>query len=202
MGGFPGGNIHVFTSGGPGGGFPRGLQKPAPTMKQISITMEQVLNGGTVPIDIERWIISGGNKTTEHETMYIDLPKGIDENEMILIKDKGNIIDEDNKGDVKVVIKIENDSSFQRNGLDLLFNKSISLKDALCGFTFELKYINGKLYTLNCNSGNVICPGYKKIVPNMGLTRDNHTGNLIIQFHVDFPEKCTEEQITQLKEIL
>ena len=36
----------------------------------------------------------------------------------------------------------------------------------------------------------------------MGLTRDGHIGNLLIHFHVDFPEKLSEEQIKILKEIL
>jgi DnaJ-class molecular chaperone len=86
--------------------------------------------------------------------------------------------------------------------LDLIYDKKISLKEALCGFTFEIKFINGKIYTLNNNSGNIITPEYRKIVPNMGLTRENHTGNLIVVFHVEFPEKLTSEQIKNLNEIL
>jgi DnaJ-class molecular chaperone len=33
----------------------------------------------------------------------------------------------------------------------------------------------------------------------MGLTRDQHIGNLIIVFNVKFPEKLTEETIEKLK---
>ena len=58
------------------------------------------------------------------------------------------------------------------------------------------------MYTLNNTSGNIVCPGYKKIISNMGLTRDQVTGNLIIIFHIDFPEKLTEEQINKLKSVL
>jgi DnaJ-class molecular chaperone len=36
----------------------------------------------------------------------------------------------------------------------------------------------------------------------MGLTRENHTGNLIVIFHVEFPEKLTNEQIKKLNEIM
>ena len=99
-------------------------------------------------------------------------------------------------------IKIENNTQFERRGLDLIINRTISLKDALCGFSFELKYINGKVYTINNNSNNIIPPEYIKVIPNMGLTRDGHIGNLLIHFHVDFPEKLSEEQIKILKEIL
>ena len=91
---------------------------------------------------------------------------------------------------------------FKRSGLDLTLEKNIPLKDALCGFSFEIKYINGKSYTLNNNKGNIIPPEYKKIYPNMGLKRGDHAGNLIIHFHIDFPEKLTDEQIKSLSEVL
>jgi DnaJ-class molecular chaperone len=199
--GGPGGpKIHVFRAGG-GHQFPP-LQKPTPIIKTITISMEQVLTGGTIPVDIERWLIEGENKLFENETIYVTIPKGIDDNEIIMLREKGNILSEDIKGDIKLFIKIENTTQFERKGIDLIMNKNISLKDALCGFSFELKYINGKVYTLNNNSGSIIPSEYTKIIPNMGLTRDGHTGNLLIHFHVDFPEKLSEEQIKSLKEIL
>jgi DnaJ-class molecular chaperone len=190
---FGGPKIHVFR-GGP--------QKPTPIIKTVTINMEQVLTGGTIPVDIERWLIEGENKVFENETIYVTIPKGIDDNEIIILRDKGNILNDEIKGDLKLFIKVENTTQFERKGLDLLIKKPISLKDALCGFSFELKYINGKVYTLNNNSGSIIPPEYVKIIPNMGLTREGHTGNLLIHFQVEFPEKLTEEQIKLLKEIL
>ena len=193
----PGGNIHVFSTRGGGP-----LTKPTPIIKNVEITMEQVLSGCTIPLIIERWIIQNNNKVFENETLYIEIPKGIDDNEIIILRDKGNILNDSIRGDVKIFIKIINHTPFKRVGLDLFLTKMITLKDSLCGFTFELKYLNGKLYTLNCNSGNIIHPGYKKILPDMGITREGHTGNLTIEFQVEFPEKITEEQILHLRKIL
>jgi len=200
--GGPGGpRIHVFR-GGPTMGFTQALEKPIPIIKTITITMEQVLLGATVPVDIERWIIENGNKVFENETIYVTIPKGVDDNEIIILRDKGNILNDEIKGDLKLFVKVENLTPFERKGLDLLIKKQISLKDALCGFSFELKYINGKVYTLNNNSGSIIPSEYIKTIPKMGLTREGHTGNLLIHFIVEFPEKLTEEQIKSLKEIL
>jgi DnaJ homolog subfamily B member 4 len=197
----PGAQFHVFHNGHPVN-INHPLQKPSPINKTLTIDIEQVYNGSTLPLDIERWINDNGTKTFEKETLYVTIPKGIDENEIILLKDKGNVLNEQCKGDVKIFIKIINNTDIKRNGLDLIYDKKISLKEALCGFTFEIKFINGKIYTLNNNSGNIITPEYRKIVPNMGLTRENHTGNLIVVFHVEFPEKLTSEQIKNLNEIL
>jgi len=196
----PGAKVHIFH-GGPMG-FQQAMQKPVPIIKTININMEQVLSGASIPIDIERWILENGLKVNENETIYVTVPQGIDENEMIILRDKGNVLNENVKGDIKIFVKIINDSLFKRSGLDLILEKNITLKEALCGFTFEIKYLNGKSYTLNNNKGNIIPPEYKKIYPNMGLTRGDHKGNMIIHFHIDFPEQLNEEQIKKLEEAL
>lgn len=203
--------IHIFH-GMPGQGmqgqgmsFLRGggpMQKPPPIIKNVSINMEQVLIGANIPVDLERWIMESGNKISERETIYVNIPPGIDDNEIIVLSGKGNSINHASFGDVKLIINVNNDTNFIRNGLDLTINKDISLKDALCGFSFELKYINNKTYTINNSSGNIIPPNYKKIIPNMGLSRDGYTGNLIIHFSVFFPEKLSEEKMSLLKNIL
>ena len=195
---FGGPNIQVFRNGVP----VNMMQKPLPIVQTILINMEQVLTGAKVPVDLERWILEGGNKVFEKETLYIEIPKGIDDNEIIILRDKGNVIREDCKGDIKLFIKIDNSTDFKRSGLDLIYEKTISLKEALCGFNFELKYINGKTYTINNNSGNIITPNYNKIIPNMGLTRESYTGILIINFKVAFPESLTIEKIEALKLVL
>jgi DnaJ family protein A protein 2 len=97
---------------------------------------------------------------------------------------------------------VDNTSIFKRNGLDLILEKQVSLKEALCGFAFEVKHVNGKSYTINNNPGSIVTPAYFKTIPNMGLTRDGHTGNLVITFDVVFPETLDLETITKLKEIL
>jgi DnaJ homolog subfamily A member 2 len=84
----------------------------------------------------------------------------------------------------------------------LFMTHKISLKDALCGFTMELTHLNGRKYTLNNNTGTIIQPDYKKIIPNMGLIRDEHTGSLILSFAVEFPQTLTPEQIKILRDVL
>jgi DnaJ-class molecular chaperone len=196
----PGGRIHIFN--GSPMNFQQAMNKPIPIMKSLQINMEQVLNGVSLPLEIERWIMENGTKIFEKETIYIDVPQGIDENEIIILRDRGNIISEQCKGDIKINIIVQNNTAFKRVGLDLILDKTISLKEALCGFTFEIKYLNGKSYTLNNNKGNIVPPEYKKIYPEMGLKRGDHKGNMIINFHVEFPEKLTEEQIEKLTKIL
>jgi DnaJ-class molecular chaperone len=201
-GGFPGGqNFRVFVNGVPVN-VSQTIEKPPAIVKNIQINMETVLNGGKIPIDIDRWVVENGTKVFETVKMYIDIFKGIDHNEVIVLKEQGNKINDSCKGDVNIFIHINNDSAFVRRGLDLIMEKTISLKESLCGFSFEIKYINGKSYTINNPIGNVIPPEYQKVIQNMGLTRDNHVGNLIIHFHVKFPESLTKESVEMISKIL
>jgi DnaJ family protein B protein 4 len=176
--------------------------KPVSMMKTIELDMEKAYTGCTLPVEVTRMIAEGNIQREETETIYVQIPEGIDDNEIIMVEGKGNIIDETNKGDLKIFIRVKNNTEFIRNGLDLTFHKTISLKEALCGFSFDLKYIDGRLFKINNGNGNVISANYKKMIPSMGMKRDDHTGNLIINFSVTFPEKLTEEQVRIIGDVL
>jgi DnaJ-class molecular chaperone len=175
---------------------------PPSIMKTIVIPFERVLSNLKIPIEINRFVQEQNSRTEENETIYVDIPQGIDDGEILIMREKGNIID-NFKGDVKIFIKIENNTEFKRVGLDLVYEKTICLKEALCGFSFELKHLNGKTYTITNSStiGHVICQNYQKVIPNMGLIRDGHLGNLIIIFNVKFPEQLSESVLEELRKI-
>ena len=172
-------------------------KKPLSLTKTMQISLEQSYEGCILPLLIERT----NNKTQETETIYVTIPKGIDNNEFIIIEKKGNFID-DKQGDVKVIIVINNTSKFKRNGLDILYKQDITLKEALCGCNFEMKHLSGSTLNFSNNSGNIISNNYEKNIPNYGFIRDTHKGNLIISFNVIFPESLTSKQISDLNNLL
>jgi DnaJ-class molecular chaperone len=183
-------------------GLRQSLNKPIPVMKNLEITLTKAYVGCTLPLEITRWVIENGIKREETETIYINIPKGVDNNELIILRDKGHIMNDTIKGDIKIFISVINDTEFIRTGLDLILNKTISLKEALCGFSFDMKYFDGRTFKINNGNGNVIGFNYKKVLPDMGMKRDNHTGNIIINFTIVFPEKLTSEQVDSLLTIL
>ena len=194
---FSGPNVQIFRNG-----IPVNLQKPVPIIRNIIISLEHSYTGLKHPIEIERWIMEDNVKKTEKETIYVDIPEGVDHNEIIIIRNKGNIISDTSKGDIKLFVHINNDTIFKRKGLDLIVHKKISLKEALCGFIFEIEHINKKKFKINNEKGNMIEPGFQKIIPNLGMKRQNHTGNLIIDFDIQFPKNLTIEKINSLEKIL
>ena len=93
--------------------------------------------------------------------------------------------------------------SFQRNGLDLIYKKSICLKEALCGCNFQIEHLSGKKYKItNSGTNTILTPNYIKIIPNLGIERGNYKGNLCIKFNVLFPSHLSKTQIEALEKIL
>ena len=201
VGGMPGmPHVQIFRNGQPVN--MQSLQKPAPIIKNVVIGLEQSYNGMTYPLQIERWILVNNVKRIEKEKLYVNINKGVDSGEIMIIKEKGNIINDRLKGDIKLHIKVENNTNMKRDGLNLVYNKDITLKESLTGFKFDIKHINGKTYTINNEGGNIIPSNYIKEISNLGMSRQNNIGKLIIKFNVIFPETLTSEQIKSLKDIL
>jgi DnaJ-class molecular chaperone len=212
MGGFPGGmhNVRVFHNGqevnvgdqDPFSQFFTHMQKPEPLVKHVTISLEDAYKGMNLPVEIEKVSVLRRIQSTEIETIYVDIPQGVNSGDTLLLSNMGNSV-EGNSGDLKIVVQIENTTKFIRNGLDLHYQVPISLKDALCGFSLEIKHLNGKVLSLNNKENNtVIKPNHKKTVANLGMVKGENTGNLVIEFLVEFPEELNREQIDQLREIL
>tara|TARA_Y100000389_G_scaffold121992_1_gene119395 strand:- start:2422 stop:3417 length:996 start_codon:yes stop_codon:yes gene_type:complete len=221
--------IHIFHGGSPFGGTASGFgnmgssglhnslknplfkqfqdqmlfSTPKPIHQTISLTYMQAFQGCQLPLEIQRETYVGDMVINEEETVYVSVPPGADDNEMITLKEMGNTNKKNKKGDIKVTIKLEKDPLFSRKGLDLICHKQVTLKEALCGFQFEISHLNGKLLSLNNHKNKaIIHPRFRKTVPNLGFIRGQTKGNLIIEFDVLFPESLNEEQINILEKIL
>jgi len=177
------------------------LRKPPPIIKKLVISLEQAYKDSTIAIDLDRWTINNHIKKTEKERLYIPIKKGIDDGEILILRNKGNI-NQHFAGDVKIFIKISNETKFIREGLNLKYEKNISLKESLTGFDFDIKHINGKTYTINNSKGNIIHPNFIKKIDGLGMKRGNTVGNLFIKFTINFPKTLTDEQIVSLNNIL
>ena len=203
---------HGMGGGGMGGGmdsmFPPPMffhtvnVKPPPLVVTLSITLDQAFTGCSLPVEIERNIFEHRSKRVETETCYVDVPAGIDNNEIIVIERKGHVNPDYEVGDVKVVIQIDNPTKLVRSGLDLVYTHAITLKEALCGFSFELEFLQGKQLKIANQEGNIVTPQLRKTIPNMGMKRDHRQGALIITFNIGFPVSLTPEQSEVLKTVL
>ena len=194
--GFGSGGIHVFHNG------MRHFAKPPPTQHVAVISLEQAFHGCSLDVKINRIVSSGNSRSEEFENITVPIHPGFD-NESFILQEKGNII-ENCKGDIHLVIKIENKTIFKRQNMDLIYNKTLTLKEALCGFSFEITNLDEKIIKFsNLEDYSIINPNHKIIMPNMGMKKEGvGIGNLIIEFAIEFPQTLSFTQRDVLNQIL
>lgn len=169
----------------------------------LNISYYDSYNGSSKPITIERKLFTNNVISHESETLYVPISKGIDTNEILLLHNKGNIyISNGNTSysNVKIVLILSKHECFERIGLDIIYTKPITLKEALTGFTFTLLHLNKKHYKIVSNE--IIDFNYVKIVNNLGFIRDTYVGNLIIKFTITFPKSISQSNKTMLENLL
>ena len=67
--------------------------------------------------------------------------------------------------------------------------KTITLLEALCGFKFNIKQLDGRVLQVGCEAGEVIEPGMVKVVEDEGMPRHGRhfdKGRMFIKFKIDF----------------
>jgi curved DNA-binding protein len=169
----------------------------------LNISYYDSYNGSSKPITIERKLFTNNVISHESETLYVPISKGIDSNEILLLHNKGNIyISNGNTSysNVKIVVILSKHECFERIGLDIIYTKPITLKEALTGFTFTILHLNKKHYKIVSNE--IIDFNYVKIVNNLGFIRDTYVGNLIIKFTITFPKSISQTNKTMLENLL
>ena len=179
------------------------IEKPEAIVINLEIQIKEAYTGCSLPFEIDRWIIENNSRRNEKEKIYINIPKGIDNNELITLEGQGNIAENNTKGDIRIFVKIINNPEFEREGLDLIYKKNLTIKEILCGYEFDIKYIDDRIFKIVNNKGNEsILLNFKKIIPNLGMERDNIKGNLILDFTINNSQKLDKEQLDKLREML
>ena len=167
----------------------------------VQITFEEAYNGANIPVNIKRIVVNNNIVKNEEETIYFHLEKGVDNNEIIIIKDKGNCLNYV-YSDIKIIIHLDPHELFTRDGLNLVYVSKISFKESLVGLNFEIKHLNNKKYRILNNKGEIIHNTTNIVLDKLGFERDGYKGKLIIKFKIEYPKFLERNVIEKLREIL
>lgn len=108
-------------------------------------------------------------------------------------------------GDVVFVLVQQEHATFQRKGADLVLEKEVSLRDALCGAKFAIKHLDERIVMISTKQGEVIKPNALKLIAGEGMPlwkRPFEKGRLFILFKVVFPEKLDANACKLLSQAL
>eukprot|EP01090_Pellita_catalonica_P018427 TRINITY_DN594_c0_g1_i1.p1 TRINITY_DN594_c0_g1~~TRINITY_DN594_c0_g1_i1.p1 ORF type:complete len:445 (-),score=86.14 TRINITY_DN594_c0_g1_i1:34-1284(-) len=112
-------------------------------------------------------------------------------------------------GDLVVVLipKDEGeDYPWTRQNNDLIYKKTISLAQALTGYSFNLKHLDGKVIKIESEKNDIINPRDIRMVKGQGMPvyrSPFSRGDLFIVFEIKFPtHKQVKAALPQLKQLL
>merc|ERR1719199_1592866 len=92
------------------------------------------------------------------ETLEVHIPKGAPDGHKINFSEKADEIPDGEAGDVVFVLQEQPHADYKRKGDDLFIERTISLSEALCGFTMELTHLDGRKLLIKSGPGEVIAP--------------------------------------------
>ena len=132
-----------------------------------------------------------------------NVEKGMKENQKVLIRNAGSYNPQLKKDDdLLIIIKEVNTKykNFKREGDNLIYDFNINLYTALVGNNINIIRLDGKTLAIPLDS--VIKPNSIYAIKNEGMPimNTNKFGDLIIKFHVVFPEKLSIKQKNILRE--
>ena len=96
--------------------------------------------------------------------------------------------------DIVFVIQEKPHPLYTREGSNLIVTKEISLREALCGYSFRYQHINGRC--MNVTVPGVINPGTEQVYHGLGMPipkSNNEYGDLIFRFHIRFPKSISPD---------
>ncbi|PSN41751.1 DnaJ subfamily A member 2 [Blattella germanica] len=170
------------------------------TYRQLGPGMSQQLQSrctdcageGEVINEKDRCTTCRGKKVVnETKILEVHVDKGMREHQKIYFRGEGDQQPDVEPGDVIIILQQKQHDKFQRSGDDLVMTHSISLTEALCGFSMVLKHLDGRDLLIKHPQGQVVKPGDIKGIEGEGMPHYRNPfekGNLYIKFDVTFPQ--------------
>ena len=185
------GRFNSFFSQGNGGGCGGGCS-PAPEKGQdmtyqISVTLEEVMNGAERTISLR--------KNGDSQNVSVKIPKGIEEGKKLRLQGKGGASNNGGPpGDLYLKVTIAENDLFSRTGDDLIVQKLISFSEACFGTKMEVETLEGKKFMVTVAPGTVHdsklrIRGYGLPVGPLG-----ERGDLYVKIGVKVPRELTDDQ--------
>ncbi|XP_063236251.1 dnaJ homolog shv [Bacillus rossius redtenbacheri] len=140
----------------------------------------------------------------EERLLEIEIEQGMVDGQEIKFVAEGEPHLDGDPGDLVFKVKAVPHPTFERHGDDLHTNVTVSLQDALVGFTADVRHLDGRV--VQVARDKITWPGARIRKKGEGMPNyDNNNlhGNLYITFDVEFPKaELSDEEKEAIKKIL
>jgi DnaJ-related protein SCJ1 len=145
----------------------------------------------------------GSKVAMESDTITVDVERGMPDGHKIVFSQEADEIPEHVPGDVTFRIVTLPHKRFTRNVHDLHTKMTISLLEALVGFSKTFRHLDD--HTVTITRDVVTKPGEVIKVEGEGMPHHNYasqTGDLFVEIAIRMPASVTEEQKEGFKQLL
>lgn len=144
----------------------------------------------------------GGKTVKASKVISVEIEKGSKHGKQIRFAGESDEEPGCQTGDLIFILQELKHEFFQRDGENLIIQKSVPLVNALTGFSFELTHLDGKKVLVSTPNGMIIQPDMMLEVVDLGMPIYNYPfefGSLYVKFSVVFPTTLTKENVDNLK---
>lgn len=137
------------------------------------------------------------------ETLKIRVKPGWKKGTKITFEDKGDEKPGSLPADIIFFVDEKRHPIFKREGDDLQLGVEVPLIEALTGCTITVPLLGGEEMTLSFDE--ILYPGYVKVIPGQGMPKpkqEGKKGDLRLNFLVEFPRELSDDQRSNVKNIL
>jgi molecular chaperone DnaJ len=134
----------------------------------------------------------GAGEVRTEKTVVITVPPGTDTGTKVRLKGQGQSGAGGPPGDLLVTFEVQPDRFFRREGLDVICSVPINLAQAVLGTKVRVRTLDGKKVVLKIPPGTP--PGKKFRVKGQGITKNNRTGDQLVEIEVTMPAQLSPDQ--------
>ncbi|OLC79494.1 MAG: hypothetical protein AUH78_00320 [Gemmatimonadetes bacterium 13_1_40CM_4_69_8] len=135
----------------------------------------------------------GSGEVRVEKRLVITVPAGTEDGTKLRLRGQGT----KGKGDVVVVLQVEADHFFRRDGLDVIATVPINVAQAMLGTKIKVKTLDGRRVVLRIPPGTQ--HGQKFRIAGQGIEKNGRRGDQYVEVQVTMPEHLTPEQEAALK---
>jgi len=147
-------------------------------------------------------VCHGEGRTKKEEKVKITIPAGVDNNQIIKVKGKGEAGKRGGEsGDLYIRIGVRPHKVFQRSGDDIYIQKNITFSQATLGDKIKVPTLEGDNMMVSVPSGiesGKILKVSKRGIPHFSSVG---RGNMYIQMNIETPQKISKRQKELLEEL-
>jgi len=136
----------------------------------------------------------GEGRTRQRGTVQINIPAGIQDGQTLRVRGEGEAgAQSAPAGDLYVIVRVQNDSKFTREGDDIRTFVSIPVTDALLGTEIPVETVHGSV-TLKIPAGTQPAQVFRLKGKGMPVLSSSRTGDHYVTVNVEIPTRLSRAE--------